>query len=137
MQINEEERLARMAAIAAASADDRIAAFLNGLSKTIYPDIYPDMVNVPAASTVRVPYAFPGLFYLSKLEVFPIEGTYPARVDIIIERFSHLALSFTAAKATAGPLRFHLNGATDVVYTNTDAAQDCNVYIEWAMINFG
>lgn len=122
-------------ALAAAMGNVAIQKLHEALAQWWYPDVYPDFWDIPALSTVRIPFAFPGIFTLKKLLLMDPEGVYPSRLDVIVEKFTHRAFTLNQAKPELGPFAFRIAGGTDVVFTNADAANDATVYIEWEMVN--
>jgi len=129
-----------VAGIAANTDNPQLARLLRALTRAIYPDYLCDQYALPALNpqvAQRYQINIPGIFRLSKLILMAPGGTFPSRVDVTIERISHVPFTLNAAKPELGPLRFPIANGTDIVLSNADTANGGTLYVEWELVNYG
>jgi hypothetical protein len=136
--IDEHENHARdIAAIAIAGiTEPLVQKFLSGLTRLWYPDVYPDMIAVPPATTYQQNFPFPGFVRLKKLQLFAPGGVYPSQVDVTVDAITHLPFTLTEKNAAIGPFAFQIIGGSSMTFRNPDATNSGNVYIEWELVTF-
>lgn len=132
MKPDEVRRYAAMLGVVVSITDERMQTYLDALQDLLEPPAIPDIVNVPAAGSYRYTLVGGGLVKLSKLLLMAPGGTYPSRVDVVVNGISHLPFTLTSQKPELGPFGFLLMaGSADAVFTNPDATNAANVYVEW------
>jgi hypothetical protein len=132
---NAQERADAEVALAAAMGNVTIQKLHDAFAQFWYPDYYPDFLYVAPSATTRTDYSFPGFFTLTKLMLVGAGGPIASRVDVTIDKFTHLPFSLTADRPEFPPLRFRIQMGTDVTVANADAVNGAMLYFEWEMVN--
>jgi hypothetical protein len=132
---NAQERADAEVALAAAMGNVTIRKLHEAFAEWWYPEVYCDFWDIPANTTIRQQFQFPGIVRLKRLLLMDPGGIYPSRLDVTIEKFTHRAFSLNQTKPELDNFGFRLLGGSDVVFTNADATNPATVYIEWEMVN--